>query len=134
MVTAADEGARPGGDDDEALLLRYGRLRDEAALGALVKRRFPQALRIARRVLGDPLAADACATDAMARLAGAAAGYVPEGRLDGLLYRVVVNAARTTKQAERRRATGYARAPSSARSPALGGRPPAARASRESRT
>jgi RNA polymerase sigma-70 factor (ECF subfamily) len=88
---------------DEDLLAAYARSRDADALGELVKRRWPEAYRIALRALGDPGAAEDAAQEAFVRLLRAARTFDP-GRPFGPWFRkIVLNAVRRHIRASDRR-------------------------------
>jgi RNA polymerase sigma-70 factor (ECF subfamily) len=88
---------------DEELLLSYARRQDEAAIGELVKRRWPEAYRIALRLLGDPGAAEDAAQEALMDLLRAAASFEEGKRFGPWFGTLVLNAARMSRRARGRR-------------------------------
>ena len=96
--------------DDGALLVAFAREGDREALGEIVARRWPEAYRVARRVLGDPGSAEDAAQEALVALVRNA-GRFEAGRPFGPWFQtLVVNAARKQARSRRRRATHETRA------------------------
>ncbi|MEZ0228751.1 MAG: RNA polymerase sigma factor, partial [Planctomycetota bacterium] len=88
---------------DEALILEYARTGTPAALEELVKRHWPEAFRLAFRVLGDSVAAEDTAQEALVWLVRTAKRF-REGAPFGPWFRtLVLNAARKTLRSRTRR-------------------------------
>ena len=83
---------RDGGTDpDEALVERIGR-GDGAAVQALVARKLPRMLALARRMLGDPIEAEDVAQDVFMRVWKQAPSWRPgAARFDTWMHRVALN-------------------------------------------
>jgi RNA polymerase sigma-70 factor (ECF subfamily) len=78
-------------DPDGELVVRAGR-GDAAAAQALVARKLPRVLALARRMLGDPAEAEDVAQEAMLRVWRHAPGWRPgKARFDTWLHRVTLN-------------------------------------------
>lgn len=84
-------GLRAGDDPDGDLVLRAGR-GDAAATQALVARKLPRVLALARRMLGDAAEAEDVAQEAMLRVWRHAPRWSPgKARFDTWLHRVALN-------------------------------------------
>ncbi|RZJ44112.1 MAG: RNA polymerase sigma factor [Brevundimonas sp.] len=78
-------------DPDEDLVRRVGR-GDPAAIQAMVARKLPRMLALARRMLGDPMEAEDVAQDALLRAWKQAPKWTPgKARFDTWLHRVALN-------------------------------------------
>lgn len=86
--------ARDETDPDAELVSRAGR-GDPAAVRALVARKLPRVLALARRVLGDPAESEDVAQEAMLRVWRQAPSWRPgAARFDTWLHQVVLNLCR----------------------------------------
>ena len=78
-------------DPDEDLVRRVGQ-GDSAAIQAMVARKLPRMLALARRMLGDPIEAEDVAQEAMLRAWRQAPRWTPgKARFDTWLHRVALN-------------------------------------------
>lgn len=78
-------------DPDEDLIRRVGR-GDPAAVQALVARKLPRLLNLARRMLGDPVEAEDVAQEAFLRAWKQAPNWTPgKAKFDTWLHRVTLN-------------------------------------------
>ena len=78
-------------DPDEDLVRRVGQ-GDPAAIQAMVARKLPRMLALARRMLGDPIEAEDVAQDALLRAWKQAPRWTPgKARFDTWLHRVALN-------------------------------------------
>ncbi len=78
-------------DPDEVLLQRIA-IGDTAAVSALVSRKLPRLLSLARRMLGDPAEAEDVAQETLMRTWKQAAHWVPgKARIDTWMHRVALN-------------------------------------------
>lgn len=78
-------------DPDEDLVRRVGQ-GDPAAIQAMVARKLPRMLALARRMLGDPVEAEDVAQEAMLRAWRQAPKWTPgKARFDTWLHRVAMN-------------------------------------------
>ena len=78
-------------DPDEDLVRRVGQ-GDPAAIQAMVARKLPRMLALARRMLGDPMEAEDVAQDALLRAWKQAPRWTPgKARFDTWLHRVALN-------------------------------------------
>ena len=83
--------ASPTTDPDEELVIRAGR-GEAAAARALVALKLPRMVRLAHRMLGDPVAAEDVAQEAMLRAWKQAPNWTPgKARFDTWLHRVALN-------------------------------------------
>jgi RNA polymerase sigma factor (sigma-70 family) len=88
---------------DAELLERFVRCRDETAFAALVERHGPMVLRLCRRVLADPHAAEDALQAVFLVLARRAGAIRPGEALAGWLHGVAYRVARKAQAASRRR-------------------------------
>lgn len=84
---------------DAALAAVYARGRERSALERLVERRWSEAVRVARRALGDPAAAEDAAQDAMVRMAAGLGRYDAGRAFDPWFRTVLANAVRDALRA-----------------------------------
>lgn len=89
---------------DEVLLARYAQSVDRGALGAIVSRRWPEAYRLAFRLLGDPGAAEDAAQEAFCALIRGARSYDPARAFGPWFRTLVLNAARNVATSRETRA------------------------------
>lgn len=81
----------PIADPDEDLVRRVGQA-DPAAIQAMVARKLPRILALARRMLGDPVEAEDVAQEAMLRAWRQAPRWTPgKAKFDTWLHRVALN-------------------------------------------
>jgi RNA polymerase sigma factor (sigma-70 family) len=91
LSDAAERGTKGVLDPDEDLVLRVGR-GDQAAVQALVARKLPRMLSLARRMLGDPVEAEDVAQEVFLRVWRQAPTWRPgAARLDTWMHRVALN-------------------------------------------
>jgi RNA polymerase sigma factor (sigma-70 family) len=88
---------------DAELLGRFVRRRDEVAFAALVERHGPMVLRVCRRVLADPHAAEDALQAVFVVLARRAADIRPREAVAGWLHGVAYRVARKARAADSRR-------------------------------
>ncbi len=88
---------------DEALVLEYARTASPAALEELVERHWPEAFRLALRVLGDSVAAEDTAQEALVWLVRVAKRFRPGAPFGPWFRTLVLNAARKTLRSRTRR-------------------------------
>ncbi|MBC6980963.1 RNA polymerase sigma factor [Caulobacter sp. 17J80-11] len=90
-MEASDRLAREGTDPDEDVVRRVAR-GDQAAVQALVARKLPRMLSLARRMLGDPAEAEDVAQEVFLRVWKHAPSWKPgKARFDTWMHRVALN-------------------------------------------
>src|SRR2546423_1103654 len=88
---------------DEALVANYARSRDGEALAEVVKRRWDETYRLARRLLGDAAAAEDAAKEAFVLLVRNASSYDASRPFGPWFRTLVLNASRKRARARRAR-------------------------------